>query len=142
MSVMMSRVCRVCRRVLSVRPVSAGANEWWKGRLRPKCNIMLSSLFPNESTSRASIALNRPLLHSEWGHSAAGCGPARRQIVARPGPVDYYQQPGAIYYQLYRLKKAHQPPRGQLMGLSKCNAHWRARTADQSIKSALLYQLS
>ena len=42
------------------------------------------------------------------GHSAAGSGPARRQIVARPGPVDYYQQPGAIYYQLYRLKKS--PP--------------------------------
>ena len=71
MSKRMSRVCRVCRRVVSVRPVSAGANEWWKGRLRPKCNIMLSSLFPNESTSRASIALYCPLLSSKWG---ALCG--------------------------------------------------------------------
>ena len=142
MSKRMSRVCRVCRRVVSVRPVSGEANERWKGRLRPKCNIMLSSLFPNESTSRASIALYCPLLLSKCRHSAAGSGPARRQIPARPGPVNYYQQPAPFTINFIGLKKAHQPPRGQLMGLSKCNAHWRARTADQSVKSALLYQLS
>ena len=143
MSKRMSRVCRVCRRVLSVRPVSAEANERWKGRLRPKCNIMLSSLFPNESTSQALYCPLLPALTFQvGGHSAADSGPARRQISARPGPVNYYQQPAPFTINFMGLKKAHQPPRGQLMGLSKCNAHWRARTADQSIKSALLYQLS
>lgn len=51
-----------------------------------------------------SIALYCP---RSGGHSAAGSGPARRQIPARPGPVNYYQQAG-LYYQLYRLKKS--PP--------------------------------
>ena len=138
----MSSRGRVCRRVLSVRPVSAEANEGWKGRLRPKCNIMFPHYFQynqHPEPLSPSIAL---YYSPSGGHSAAGCGPARRQIVARPGPVDYYQQPAPFTINFTGLKKAHQPPRGQLMGLSKCNAHWRARTADQSIKSALLYQLS
>ena len=142
MSTMMSSRGRVCRRVLSVRPVSAGANEGWKGRLRPKCNIMLSSLFPNESTSQAlycpqslSIALQvGALCGREWAGSAPDPASGRAGGLLSTA--------GAFYYQLYRLKKAHQLPRRALMGLSKCNAHWRARTADQSIKSALLYQLS
>ena len=108
MSKRMSRVCRVCRRVLSVRPVSAGANEGCKGRLRPKCNIMLSSLFPNESTSRASIALYCPLLSSKWG---ALCGREWAGSAPDPGQAragELLSTAGAFYYQLYRLKKS--PP--------------------------------
>ena len=93
MSTRMSNRGRVCRRVVSVRLRSARANERWKGRLRPKCGLNVSSLFPNESTSQA---LYRPLLPSialgagalcgrEWAGSAPDLGPA--------GPVDYYQQP-------------------------------------------------
>ena len=70
--------------------------------------LMFPHYFQMNQHPRPFIALNRPLLLSKWLRSAAGSGPARRQIVARPGPVDYYQQPGAIYYQLYRLKKS--PP--------------------------------
>ena len=84
MSKRMSSRGRVCRRVVSVRPVSAGANEGCKGRLRPKCNIMLSSLFPNESTSQALygtqspfIALGVvPLRGREWAGSAPDPGQA------------------------------------------------------------------
>ena len=139
----MSSRGRVCRRVVSVRPVSAGANEGWKGRLRPKCNIMLSSLFPNESTSQA---LYCPLLPSITLRVGGTLRPGVGRLGARsgPGPGRWItinsRAPFTINFT--GLKKAHQPPRGQLMGLSKCNAHWRARTADQSIKSALLYQLS
>ena len=65
--------------------------------------------------SRPFIALNRPQSPSialccppSGSTAAAESGPARRQLVPRPGPVNYYQQPGAIYYQLYGLKKS--PP--------------------------------
>ena len=62
------------------------------------------------------MALNRPLLLSKWGHSAAGSRPARRQILARPGPVTYYQQPGRFTINFIGLKKAHQPPGGAADG--------------------------
>ena len=85
MSTRISSRGRVCRRVVSVRPVSAGANEGCKGRLRPKCNIMLSSLFPNESTSQAlycpqspSIVLQVVALRGRvWAGSAPDPGQAR-----------------------------------------------------------------
>ena len=67
--------------------------------------LMFPHYFQMNQHPRPSMALNRP---PSGGTLRPQSGPARRQIVARPGPVNYYQQPGAIYYQLYRLKKS--PP--------------------------------
>ena len=45
---------------------------------------------------------------SGGGTLRPGVGRLGARSQPGPGPVNYYQQPGAIYYQLYRLKKS--PP--------------------------------
>ena len=108
MSTRISSRGRVCRRVLSVRPVSGEANEGWKGRLRPKCGLNVSSLFPNESTSQALYCPQSPSITLQVvalrGREWAGSAPDRGQ--ARAGGL--LSTAGAFYYQLYRLKKS--PP--------------------------------
>ena len=109
MSKVMSSRGRVCRQVVSVQLRSVEANEGWKGCLRPKCGLIVSSLFANESISLGPLWHSIALYCSRSGlRCAAGSRPARRQILGQAGAGDVLSTAGPLYYQLYRLKKS--PP--------------------------------